>query len=98
MRAFVGMIEKWKKILELNDWSFNTESISKDQVQYPDDLELKEFIGISIDRKQKYGLINHTRPLTDFDVIHELLHCKWSTMSEDAINHATNTILFNHIK
>ena len=92
------MIEKWKTILELDDWSFNTESISKDQVQYPDDLELKEFIGISIDRKQKYGLINHTRPLTDFDVIHELLHCKWSTMSEDAINHATNTILFNHIK
>ena len=95
MRAFVGMIEKWKTILELNDWSFNTESISKDQVQYPDDLELKEFVGISIDHEQKYGLINHTRPLTDFDVIHELLHCKWPTMSEDAINHSTNIILKN---
>ena len=87
------MIKKWRKILELDDWSFNTESIRKNQVQYPDDLELKEFVGITINHEQKYGLINHTRNLTDFDIIHELLHCKWPTMSEEAVNHATYLIL-----
>tara|TARA_R110001592_G_scaffold39310_3_gene129331 strand:- start:383 stop:673 length:291 start_codon:yes stop_codon:yes gene_type:complete len=89
------MINKWKKILELDDWVIHTEAIRKEQVQYPDDLELKEFVGISINHDDKYGLINHTRDLTDFDVIHELLHCKWPTMSEDAVNHSTNIILNN---
>ena len=95
VRAFVGMIEKWKKILELDDWNITTEAIRTEQVTYPDDLELKEFVGISINSNNKSGIISHTRPLTDFDVVHELLHCKWPTMSEDAINHATNNIIFN---
>ena len=89
------MINKWKKILKLDDWVIHTESIRKDQVQYPDNLELKEFVGISINHDDKYGLINHTRDLTDFDVVHELLHCKWPTMSEDAVNHSTNIIINN---
>lgn len=89
------VIKKWQKILDLDDWVIHTESIRNDQVEYPDDLELKEFVGISIDHDNKYGLINHTRDLNDFDVVHELLHCKWPTMSEEAVNHSTNIILNN---
>ena len=92
------MINKWKKILELDDWVIHTESIRKDQVQYPDDLELKEFVGISINHDDKYGLINHTRDLTAFDVVHELLHVKHPTWSEDQINDYTHLTLFNNTK
>jgi len=92
------MIEKWKKILELDEWDISTDSISNEQVYYPEDLDIKEFIGISIDHKQKYGLINHTRPLTDFDVVHELLHVKYPIWSEDQVNDYTHLTLFNNIQ
>jgi len=92
------MINKWKKILELDDWVIHTEAIRKDQVQYPDDLKLKEFVGISINHDDKYGLINHTRDLTDFDVVHELLHVKHPTWSEDQVNDYTHLTLFNNIQ
>jgi len=92
------MIEKWKKILELDEWDINTDSIRNEQVSYPEDLDVKEFVGISIDHDRKCGLINHTRELTDFDVVHELLHVKYPTWSEDQVNDYTNLTLFNNIK
>jgi len=89
------MIEKWKMILELTDWFITTKAINSNQVLYPNDLNLKEFIGINIDYENKYGIIYYTRELTDFDAVHELLHCKNPKMSEHEVNLLTKCILKN---
>lgn len=89
-------IKFWQQKLEIQEWSIIPERIMNEQVVYPKDLELKEFVGISINHDNKTAVLNHTRDLTDFDIVHELLHCKWPETSEDAINHATNIILSNN--
>ena len=89
------LVNKWKQKLGLDDWFITTESISDKQVTYPNDLDLKEFIGITIDSENKFGIINHTRPLTPFDVIHELLHVKYPSWTEEQVNNQTNIYLNN---
>jgi len=89
------LINEWQEKLGLNDWFIITEAINHDQVIYPNDLDLKEFIGITIDTDSKFGVINHTRALTPFDVIHELLHIKYPSWTEDQINNQTNIHLTN---
>jgi len=89
------LIDKWKNKLGLTDWVITTEAISNSQVMYPNDLDLKEFIGITIDSENKFGIINHTRPLTPFDVIHELLHVKYPSWTEEEVNCQTNIYLNN---
>lgn len=89
------LINKWKQKLGLDDWFITTESISDKQVTYPNDLDLKEFIGITIDSENKFGIINHTKPLTPFDVIHELLHVKYPSWTEEEVNCQTNIYLNN---
>ncbi len=89
------LIDKWKNKLGLTDWVITTEAISNSQVMYPNDLDLKEFIGITIDSENKFGIINHTRALTSFDVIHELLHVKYPSWTEEEVNCQTNIYLNN---
>ena len=82
------MINKWKKILSLKEWSFITEEILPEQVTYGDYVPQKNryFIGIEIDKENKIGTIYHDRELTEADIIHELLHVKHPNKSEDWIN------------
>jgi hypothetical protein len=82
------MINKWKKILSLKEWSFITEEILPEQVTYGDYVPQKDryFIGIEIDKENKIGTIYHDRELTEADIIHELLHVKHPNKSEDWIN------------
>ena len=91
----MNLVDKWKNKLGLTDWVITTEAISNSQVMYPNDLDLKEFIGITIDSENKFGIINHTRPLTPFDVIHELLHVKYPSWTEEEVNCQTNIYLNN---
>ena len=90
------MINKWKKILSLKEWSFITEEILPEQVTYGDYVPQKDryFIGIEIDKENKIGTIYHDRELTEADIIHELLHVKHPNKSEDWIN-TTENILNN---
>lgn len=80
------VLNKWLNILELT--GVKTEAILPQQVTYPDDLKLKEFIGVDI--KQK--IIYHTRPLTENDIVHELLHIKLPNVSEKDINFLTKIL------
>jgi len=82
------MINKWKKILSLKEWSFITEEILPEQVTYGDYVPQKDryFVGIEIDKENKIGTIYHDRELTEADIIHELLHVKHPNKSEDWIN------------
>lgn len=81
------VLNKWLNILELKD--VKTEAILSKQVTYPKDLKVKEFIGVDIKEK----IIYHTRPLTEEDIVHELLHIKLPNVSEKDIVALTNILI-----
>jgi len=89
------MINKWLKKLELTDWTIELEAIEHEQVLCdegcpPDDCY---FIGISYDSDNKSGVIYHDRNLIEEDIVHELLHVKYSDWSEDQVNEETENLL-----
>lgn len=86
------IIDKYKESIGLNEWTIKSESISKDQVTYDSDVPIEDryFIGISIDNESMIGTIYHDRDMTDEDIIHELLHVKYPSLSEKEINNLTN--------
>ena len=87
------MIQKWKTKLELSDWSISTIRIEPDQVVCDCPPEDCYFVGIYYIGSEKKGLIYHDRPLTEEDVVHELLHVKYPDWSEDQVNAETEKLL-----
>jgi len=89
------MIEKWKHILSLDNWSITTESIDPDAVMYDDSCgnEERYYIGVSADHNNKIAIIYHDRQLTEEDVVHELLHVSFPDWSEDQVNLETEKLL-----
>jgi hypothetical protein len=89
------LINKWQVLLGLSDWVILCESISEDQVV--DELEENthghEFVGIHIDFTNKIGTIYHTRKLKEDDIIHELLHVRFHSWSEEKVNFWTDLLL-----
>lgn len=87
-------LKKWQSLLDLNNWSILCEPI--DEMQVMDDLlgnmPGHEFIGIAIDFINRTGIIYHTRPLQDDDIVHELLHVRFPDWSEQKVNYWTNLI------
>ena len=89
------LITYWKSLLKITDWVILCESIS--ELQVVDMLENNtnghEFVGIAINFEEKRGVIYHTRPLYEDDIIHELLHVRFPSWSEDEVNFLTNLLL-----
>ena len=89
------LINKWQVLLGLSDWVILCESISEDQVV--DELEENthghEFVGIHIDFTNKIGTIYHTRKLKEDDIVHELLHVRFHSWSEEKVNFWTDLLL-----
>jgi hypothetical protein len=88
------LINKWQALLNIPNWKINCESISENQVV--DELEGNtsghEFVGIQIDFKNQIGTIYHTRKLNEDDIIHELIHVKHPSWSEDKVNFWTSLL------
>ena len=89
------LINKWQDLLGISDWVILSEPISEDQVV--DELEQNthghEFVGIHIDFANKTGTIYHTRKLKEDDIIHELLHVRFHSWSEEKVNFWTDLLL-----
>jgi hypothetical protein len=89
------LINKWQDLLGISDWVILSEPISEDQVV--DELEQNthghEFVGIHIDFANKIGTICHTRKLKEDDIIHELLHVRFHSWSEEKVNFWTDLLL-----
>ena len=85
------MISKWKNRFELNNLEIKTEKIDPKSVVYPDDCQGEDrfFIGISINKATSTAIIYHDRPLTEEDIVHELLHVKHPEWSEEQVNSET---------
>jgi hypothetical protein len=89
------LINKWQDLLGISDWVILSEPISEDQVV--DELEQNthghEFVCIHIDFANKIGTIYHTRKLKEDDIIHELLHVRFHSWSEEKVNFWTDLLL-----
>jgi len=89
------LIQYWKSQLKITEWVILCESISEDQVvdMLENDTNGHEFVGIAINFTEKKGVIYHTRPLYEDDIIHELLHVRFPAWSEDEVNFLTNLLM-----
>ena len=90
------MINKWKKLLLLDDWDIRVESINPNAVMYDSDCPSEEryYVGVQPDHNTRTATIYHDRELTERDVIHELLHIKFPKWSEEQVNEMEG-ILYN---
>jgi len=88
-------IEHWKKVLGITDWNIICQTISETQVtdMLMDDTHGHEFVGIERQFEFKTGILYHTRPLLEDDIIHELLHVRYPDWSEQKV-HFWTSLLF----
>jgi hypothetical protein len=97
----MNIIKKWQDYLDLNDWTFSTNQIEKEQVMYDEDVSTcdRYFIGVEVNKNAKSAVIHHDRDLYDEAVIHELLHVKYPQWSEEKVNKETDNIMYlkNHL-
>ncbi len=89
------LIEHWKHLFEITDWNISCESISAMQVvdALKGNTPGHEFVGISIDFEKRTGTIFHSRELHEDDIIHELLHIRFPTWSEEEVNFWMNLLM-----
>ena len=83
-------IKKWQDKLEISKWDITLESIHPEQIEYNGE---NYFIGITRDFKNKNGVIYHDIDLYEEAIIHELLHIRYPTKSEDWVNKKTEILL-----
>ena len=90
-----SLINKWQALLGISDWVILCEPISEDQVvdEIEDNTYGHEFVGIYIDFKNKTGTIFHTRELNEEDILHELLHVRFNSWSEEKVNFWTDLLI-----
>ncbi len=85
----------WIDKLGLTGWTITIEAIEKKSVTYADNVpdSDKYFVGIQINKESAQARIYHDRKLTEEDIIHELLHVKHQSWSEDQVNIETEKLL-----
>ena len=88
-------IEHWKQMLGITDWNIICLTISEAQVTDAllNDTHGHEFVGIERQFGSKTGILYHTRPLLEDDIIHELLHVRYPDWSEQKV-HFWTSLLF----
>ena len=89
------LINKWQDLLGLSHWVILCEPIFEDQVvdEMVQNTYGHEFVGIHIDFTNKIGTIFHTRKLKEDDIVHELLHVRFHSWSEEKVNFWTDLLL-----
>jgi len=89
-------ITYWQKELGIPGWRITTERILPEQVTYPKQFYGKEsFVGIVKDHQKKIAIIYHDIDLCEDSIIHELLHVRYPTRSEDWVNRKTKELQNN---
>ncbi len=89
------MLKKWQSFLDISHWTIVCEPINEMQVMddLKGDMPGHEFVGIEIDLINQNGIIYHTRPLQDDDIVHELLHVRFPDWNEQKVNYWTDLII-----
>ena len=89
------LIHKWQDKLGISDWSISTERIEPEQVVYNG---ATEFIGVYFNQEDlalKEAIIYHDTDLYEEAIVHELVHVRYPTRSEDWVNKKTEILLKN---
>jgi len=83
-------IEFWRKELSLKDIEVLTQEISREQVDFPIDIDEKDMYFVGVNREGNTATIYHDRPLTEEDIVHELLHVAFPEKSEEWVVEQTD--------
>ena len=86
-------LSKWQKEFQLHNYKITCERISVHQVSDDNCKRGHEFVGIHADHINYTAYLYHTRKLHIDDIIHELLHVKYPSWTEETVNHETERIL-----
>jgi hypothetical protein len=89
------MIALWRRRLGLEDYCITAEQLSVFQVADDFCAVGNSLVGICVDHSCKTAVIYHTRRLRQEDVVHELLHVRHPSWSEDQVNEKTAELLEN---
>ncbi|MEO9362373.1 MAG: hypothetical protein ABI348_00595 [Nitrososphaera sp.] len=88
----VRLIEHWKERLGI-DYYVSTERISLFQVSDSCCCVGNSFVGVCTWHDEKVACIYHTRKLREDDIVHELLHVRHPSWTEDEVNRAVDLLL-----
>lgn len=93
------MLQEWKEKLGLDEWNITTEQINPEQVVYPEECVEEErfFIGIQPNHERHTAVIYHDIALYEEAIVHELLHIKYPSKSENWIINKTTEIMKEEI-
>jgi hypothetical protein len=88
------IILKWQVAFGIQDWNITTKRINPDQVTYIEEVPLSDryFIGIQPDFNTLTAVIYHDRDLYEEAIIHELLHVRYPSKTEEWIDSQTTKI------
>ncbi|WP_158435196.1 hypothetical protein [Nitrososphaera viennensis] len=87
------LVEYWKERLGIDDYAVITERISLFQVSDDYCRVGNSFVGVCADHDEKVACIYHTRRLREDDIVHELLHVRHPSWTEDEVNRAAAELL-----
>lgn len=87
------LLKYWKGMLGLDQYAICTERLSLFQVCDGYCRLGNSMVGVATDRVTKVARIYHTRQLKEDDIVHELLHVRHPSWSEEQVNRATKTLL-----
>ena len=82
------MIEYWQKKLGLEEGTIDARQIDPASVTYPDDCVGDErfLIGIMTQEESLYGTLLHDSPLTEVELVHELIQVRQRPGYEECTN------------
>lgn len=83
------MIALWQRRLGLEDYSVTAERLSVFQVVDDFCAVGNSLVGVCADHASKTAVIYHTRRLRQEDIVHELLHVRFPSWSEEQVNEKT---------
>ncbi|MEW6603598.1 MAG: hypothetical protein AB1351_02780 [Thermoproteota archaeon] len=87
------LLRYWKGMLGLDQYMIYTERLSLFQVCDGYCRLGNSMVGVAADHDAKVARIYHTRQLKEDDIVHELLHVRHPSWSEEQVNRATKTLL-----
>ena len=88
------LIETWKDRLGISHWNIVCQEIDEMQVTdiWFNNSPGHEFVGIEIHAENQSAILYHTRSIQEDDIIHELLHVRYPTWSEQKVEVWTNVL------
>jgi hypothetical protein len=81
-----SLLAMWQYRLGLEDYAISCERVSIFQVADDFCSVGNSFVGVCADHAARTAVIYHTRQLREEDVVHELLHVRYPSWSEEQVN------------